>query len=69
MPKRRFKSSITSKHIYHIRKKLVVTQRELAEMLGVTYDTVSSWEQGRRCVGVDNERKILEFCRVHNIKI
>lgn len=69
MPKRKFKSSIDAKHIFHIRKKLLLTQRELAEELGVSYDIVSSWEQGRRSVGMASEKKILEFCKKNGIKI
>ena len=69
MPKRLFKSEIVSKHIYHIRKKLLLTQRELAKELNVSYETVNSWEQGRRNVGVVSERKIREFCKRMNIKI
>ena len=67
MPK--VKSSITAKHIYYIKKKLLLTQRELAEELGVSYDTVNSWEQGRRGIGLASERKILEFCKKKGIKI
>ena len=69
MPKRLFKSSIEAKHIYYIRKKLILTQRELAKELGVSYDTVNSWEQGRRNIGVISERKIREFCKAKGIKV
>ena len=31
-----------------IRKKLHVSQREFASMIGVSIDTVQNWEQGRR---------------------
>ena len=67
MPK--YESSIKSRHIYNIRKRLILTQRELAKELGVSYDTVNSWEQGRRCVGSASERKIRECCKKKGIKI
>ena len=65
----RIESKIEAKHIYYIRKKLILTQRELAKELGVSYDTVNSWEQGRRNVGVASEIKIREFCKKKGIKI
>lgn len=65
----RIESKIEAKHIYYIRKKLILTQRELAKELGVSYDTVNSWEQGRRNIGVVSERKIREFCKKKGIKI
>lgn len=33
--------------IIHLRKRLNLTQRQVAEALGVTDQTVSNWEQGR----------------------
>ena len=48
---------------------MILTQRELAKILGVSYDTLNSWEQGRRCVGIENERKIKEYCKVNGIKL
>lgn len=69
MPKRAFKSSIDGRHIFLIRKKMILTQRELAKILGVSYDTLNSWEQGRRYIGIENERKIKEYCKVNGIKL
>lgn len=65
----KIKSNLDAKHIYYIRKKFMLTQSELAKELGVSYDTVNSWEQGRRNIGVVSERKIREFCKRKGIKI
>lgn len=40
--------------IKDLRLKLGVTQRELAEMVGVSEKTVQNWEYGKICSSVDN---------------
>ena len=39
---------MTSEQIKRLRKKLGLTQRQLAEELGVPTNTVARWEQGER---------------------
>ena len=63
------KCDITAKDIKKIKNKLSLTQKELSTMLKVSLDTVNSWEQGRRNVGIKSGIVIREFCNRMNIKI
>ena len=63
------KCDITAKDIKKIKNKLSLTQKELATMLKVSLDTVNSWEQGRRNVGIKNGLVIREFCKRMRVKI
>lgn len=56
------------KIIKHIRDTLLVTQVELAEMLGVSFATVNRWEKGHHEPTITQKRKIREFCRKHKIE-
>lgn len=56
------------KIIKRIRDTLLVTQVELAEMLGVSFATVNRWEKGRHEPTITQKRKIREFCRKHKIE-
>jgi DNA-binding transcriptional regulator YiaG len=63
------KCDITAEDIKKIKEKLSLTQKELATMLKVSVDTVNSWEQGRRNVGIKNGIVIREFCKRMRVKI
>lgn len=63
------KCDITAEDIKKIKDKLSLTQKELATMLKVSVDTVNSWEQGRRNVGIKSGIVIREFCKRMRIKI
>lgn len=63
------KCDITAEDIKKIKNKLSLTQKELATMLKVSVDTVNSWEQGRRNVGIKNGIVIREFCKRMRVKI
>lgn len=41
-----------------------MTQKELAQSLGVTQDSISLWEMGKR---IPDTQYIIEFCRVFDI--
>jgi len=56
------------KIIKRIRDTLLVTQVELAEMLGVSFATVNRWEKGHHEPTITQKRKIREFCRKHKIE-
>ena len=42
-----------AKNLYHYRKKAGLTQRELAEKLGVKNTAVSNWESGNNSVDIE----------------
>ena len=51
-----------------LRDKLLVTQTELAEMLGCTFASVNRWERGHHEPTYKMKRKIMELCRKNRIK-
>ena len=54
--------------IRQLREKLLITQTELAEMLGCTFASVNRWERGHHEPTFKMKRKILEFCKKNKIK-
>ena len=58
-----------SKLIKHIRETLLLTQAELAYMLGVSFATINRWEKGHHEPTVTQKRKIRNFCERHGIPL
>lgn len=44
-----------------LRKKLDLSQKDLAKKLGVSKRTVENWEQGTRFPSAENEQKLREI--------
>ena len=57
-----------SEQIKRIRADLLVTQTELAEMLGVTFATINRWERGHHEPSIRQKRAIRDLCRHHGIE-
>lgn len=55
--------------IKKIRNKLILSQMELAEILGVNYTSISRWEQGLHEPTIKYKRRIVEFCINNNIDV
>ena len=55
--------------IIALRNKLIITQEELAKMLGVSYVSVNRWENGHHEPTIKVKRKILELYKKYNIKM
>ena len=55
--------------IKELRGKLLLTQTELAEMLGCTFASVNRWERGHHEPTIKMKRKIVELCRKNKIKV
>lgn len=53
--------------IKELRDKLIMSQTELAEILGVSYTTISRWELGIHEPTIKAKRKIVELCLENNI--
>jgi transcriptional regulator with XRE-family HTH domain len=52
---------MTPKQLRNKRKKAGMTQREIAEKLGVTVTSVARWEQGIHAIRLEHERAINEL--------
>ncbi|WP_375505224.1 helix-turn-helix transcriptional regulator [uncultured Nostoc sp.] len=50
--------------ISELREREGITQRQLAELLGVTDNTVANWESGRS--SVDWIDKVIKLCKIFN---
>lgn len=51
------------------RKRKGLKQQELAELIGVTYGAVSSWERGIRCMDWDTAEKISEVLGIRPFEL
>lgn len=54
--------------IKRIRETLLVSQTELAQMLGVAFATVNRWENGHHEPTIKQKRALKEFCRNKGVK-
>jgi DNA-binding XRE family transcriptional regulator len=45
------------------RKKLIITQVELAELLGVSFSSINRWETGKHEPTTKIKRKLVEICK------
>ena len=55
--------------IKKIRKKLLVTQTELAELLDCSFSSVNRWEKGHHEPTMKAKRKINQLCKENNIEV
>lgn len=56
------------KIIKNLRTKLVLSQQEFAELLGVSFTSVNRWENGKHEPTIKVKRKILQLCKENKIK-
>lgn len=54
-------------NIKQIREEALLTQKEFAEVIGVTLSTVQKWEQNRNSPRIKQKRKLIKFCEENNI--
>ena len=52
-----------------IRQKAILTQQEFAKELNISLMTLYRWEIGKNKPSYIAQRKILEFCKNHNIDL
>lgn len=52
-----------------LREKLLITQTELGEMLGVTFQTVNRWEKGHHKPAMKQKRRIRDLCMKNGIEM
>ena len=58
-----------AKLIRTIRADLILTQAELADMLGVSFATVNRWENGHHEPTIKQRRALRDFCRKKRIQL
>ena len=56
-----------SEQVKKIRAELLVTQEELASMLGVTFATLNRWENGHHEPSMKQKRTLREFCKKNKV--
>jgi len=57
------------KAVKELRDKLIMTQQELAVVLGVSFASINRWETGVNKPTTIAKRKIVELCKENNIKL
>ena len=55
--------------VKELRLKLILTQQEFADLLGVSFASINRWESGRHEPTIKVKRKIVELCKKNNIKL
>lgn len=57
------------KAVKELRDKLIMTQQEFADYLGVSFASINRWESGTNKQTTVAKRKIVELCKENNIKL
>ena len=57
------------KMIINLRSKLILSQMELGDMLGVSFASVNRWEKGHHEPTIKVKRKIVELCKANDIEL
>jgi DNA-binding XRE family transcriptional regulator len=55
--------------VKELREKLILTQQEFANLLGVSFASINRWETGRHEPTIKVKRKIVELCKENNIDL
>lgn len=55
--------------VKELRTKLIITQEELANLLGVSFASINRWETGKHEPTTKVKRRIVELCKENNIKL
>ena len=57
------------KAVKELRDKLIMTQQEFAQFLGVSFASINRWETGANKPTTIIKRKIVELCKKNNINL
>jgi DNA-binding XRE family transcriptional regulator len=55
--------------VKELREKLILTQQEFANLLGVSFASINRWETGRHEPTIKVKRMIVELCKENNIDL
>lgn len=58
-----------SKIIKELRNKMLLSQTELANLLGVSFASINRWENGHNEPTIKVKRKIKELCQRENVEM
>ena len=58
-----------AKLIKSLRDKLIMTQEEFADLLGVSITSVNRWETGKHLPTTKVKRRIVVLCKENNINL
>lgn len=53
--------------VKELREKLILSQTEFAELLGVSFASINRWESGRFEPTIKTKRKLINLCKQNNI--
>lgn len=57
------------KAVKDLRDKLIMTQAEFANMLGVSFTSINRWENGQNRPTTTARKQIVELCKENNIEL
>ena len=57
------------KLVKKLREKLIITQTELAELLGVSFTSINRWETGKHEPTIKVKRKIANLCKENRVDL
>ena len=57
------------KLVKELREKQIITQEELAALLGVSFASINRWETGKHEPTTKIKRKIVELCKENSIDL
>lgn len=57
------------KLVKKLREKLIITQTELAELLGVSFASINRWETGKHEPTTKVKRKIVNLCKENGVDL
>ena len=55
--------------IKKLREKMLLTQTEFAELLGVAFETINRYENGKSTPTIKVKRKLAELMKQYNIEV
>jgi DNA-binding XRE family transcriptional regulator len=58
-----------SEAIKELRKKLILTQAEFAELLGVSFQSINRWERGKHEPTIKVKRKLATYFKEYGIEV
>lgn len=55
--------------VRELREKLILSQQEFADLLGVSFASINRWENGKHEPTIKVKRKIVELCKENGIEV